>query len=146
MHSCCSASFGLRDGSTQLGMEGKGPRDTSCALSSTGEYVIISAKWNKRKPLRKVLQGSPLYWHLFFKRAVDRKSSAGHILCLRRVIYEAWNWALWSSRHGAVTTRRFKSEEGGKAAHTRRQEDICADRKGQTLSLPPSLSSTVMST
>lgn len=109
----------LRDGSTQLGKEGKEPQDKSCAdpeqmLWSMSLCLLKEKKKEtKLKPLRNCYRT-----HCFtgaLKRAVDRKSSAGHIPCLCGVIYEAWNRVLWST----VTTRQSDSLEGGRETHNK---------------------------
>ncbi len=123
MHSCCSASFKptWREHTAWHG-RWRATRQIMCSfLSNAVEHVIISAKWKKKKTSSRgeIVAVLTALLALVLERAVDRKSSAGHILCLSGVIYEAWNCVLWRSRHSTVTTRRSESEEGGRAAHNK---------------------------
>lgn len=81
---------------------------------------------------REIVLGLTALLALALERAVDRKSSAGHTLRLWRVIYEAWNWALWSSRHSKVELDGLSQSKVAKwltiQTHACRQDDIRADR------------------
>lgn len=89
-------------------------------------HVIIPPKSTKSGVIMKLLQGWLLYWHLFFKEQKTEKGSARHILCLCGVIYEAWNWIPWSSRHSTVTTWQSESEGWQSGSQYRHMH---ADRK-----------------
>lgn len=100
----------LLDVSRRHGMEGKGSKTTNAR-----KYLLYFCKMKIRK--RKQICNCWAAYRFIYTSSVDRKSTAGPIMCLRGVIYEAWNWILCSSRHIAVTTRWYESEEDGKTAH-----------------------------
>lgn len=117
----------FRDLSLACRVQKKTAKQSMCTFWSDAKvHVIIPPKSTKSGVIMKLLQGWLLYWHLFFKEQKTEKGSARHILCLCGVIYEAWNWIPWSSRHSTVTTWQSESEGWQSGSQYRHMH---ADRK-----------------
>lgn len=117
----------FRDLSLACRVQKKNAKQSMCTFWSDAKvHVIIPPKSKKSGVIMKLLQGWLLYWHLFFKEQQTEKGSARHILCLCGVIYEAWNWIPWSSRHSTVTTWQSESEGWQSGSQYRHMH---ADRK-----------------